>query len=254
MITRLLTVLSIVGPLLGGGAAMADETGKVIVLINPNSNAAVTHTMAELARAEIGTVATVNEMSNSGVPPLLTTPEDMANAIPGVVAAGVEAAKNPQVSAIIVAAFGDPGLAELRETVGVPVFGIGEEAFREAAEGGRPFGIATITPNPELVASFKARAEALGFGAQYRGVRVTPGDPKEIVKDPAKLDAALAEAVRESIEKDGAQAVIMGGGPLSGPGNPLTVAIRRTAGGCGQCRCSSSPESIGVEIASSGSA
>ena len=55
----------------------------------------------------------------------------------------------------------------------------------------------------------------MGYAQLYRGVRVTPGDPTELVKSPEKLDAALAKAVKESIEKDGAKAVIMGGGPLS---------------------------------------
>lgn len=237
MTGRQFAIGCVLAALLGGSAATAQETDKVIVLINPNSNAAATRSMADLARAELGAAATVEELSNTGAPPLLTTPEDMANAIPGVVAAGVEAAKNPAVSAIIVAAFSDPGLAELREEVKVPVFGIGEEAFREAARDGRPFGIATITPDPALIASFKAKAEELGFGAQYRGVRVTPGDPNALVKDPAALDAALAEAVRASIEEDGAEAVIMGGGPLSAAGlrlqpgfdAPLVVAVNAAA-------------------------
>jgi len=66
---------------------------------------------------------------------------------------------------------------------------------------------------------------------------VTPGDPNEIVKDPAKLDVALAAAVTESIEQDGAQAVIMGGGPLSASAIrlqpqfevPLVVAVNAAA-------------------------
>jgi len=227
--------LAALGLLVSLATAAAAED-RVIVLINPNSNDAATQSMADLARAEIGDAATVEGVSNAGAPPLLTTPEDMANAIPGVVAAGVEAAKDPRVAAIIVAAFSDPGLAELRDSVTVPVFGIGEEVFREAARDGRPFGIVTVTPNPELIASFEARAEALGFGAQYKGTRVTPGDPNELVKDPDALDNALSAAVTESIG-DGAEAVIMGGGPLSASAIrlqplfevPLVVAVNAAA-------------------------
>jgi allantoin racemase len=217
-------------------AQSPDGAGPVIVLVNPNSNEASTQSMVDLARAEIGDAARVTGVSNAEAPPLLTTPEDMANAIPGVVRAGVEAAE-AGAAAIIVSAFSDPGLEELRAEVEVPVFGIGEEVFHAAAEGGRPFGIVTVTPDQGLIDSFRDRAAALGYADQYRGVRVTPGDPTELVQSPERLDAALAEAARASINEDGAEAVIMGGGPLSAAALriqpefevPLVVAVTAAA-------------------------
>lgn len=222
----------------GGASPTPGGAGDtVIVLINPNSNAEATRSMAELARAEAEGVAAVIERSNEGAPPLLTTPQDMRDAVPGVVAAGVEAARDERVAAIIVAAFSDPGLEELRAEVDVPVFGIGEEAFHEAARDGRAFGVVTVTPDEGLIESFRAKAAALGYEPQYRGVRVTPGDPTELVRSPDTLDEALAEAVRRSVEEDGAEAVIMGGGPLSAPAirlqprfdAPLVVAVNAAA-------------------------
>jgi allantoin racemase len=210
---------------------------KVIVLINPNSNETATQSMADLARAETEGVASVEGRSNTGAPPLLTTPEDMENAIAGVVEIGVEAAKDERTAVIIVAAFSDPGLEELRAEVNIPVFGIGEEVFHEAAENGRAFGIVTVTPDEGLIESFRQKAAGLGYEGQYRGTRVTPGDPTELVQSPEKLDAALAEAVRQSVEEDGAEAVIMGGGPLSASAIrlqpqfdvPLVVAVSAAA-------------------------
>jgi allantoin racemase len=217
-------------------AQSAEEAGPVIVLINPNSNDASTQSMVDLARTEIGTAARVTGVSNAEAPPLLTTPEDMANAIPGVVRAGIEAAE-AGAAAIIVSAFSDPGLEELRAEVEVPVVGIGEEVFHAAAEGGRPFGIVTVTPDQGLIDSFRDRAAALGYADQYRGVRVTPGDPTELVQSPERLDAALTEAARAAINEDGAAAVIMGGGPLSAAALriqseievPLVVAVTAAA-------------------------
>lgn len=187
---------------------------KIVVLINPNSNADTTRSMTEIAATATGTVK-VEGKSNEGVPPLLTTPKDLADALPGVVRIGVEAAKDPRVGAIIVAAFGDPGLPELRAAVEVPVFGIREQSFREAARGGRSFGIATTTPDPGLLESFRQTAAALGYADQFRGTRATPGDPNALMKkSPDELDKALADVVRASIA-DGAKAVIIGGGPLT---------------------------------------
>ena len=218
-------------------ATLYNETGKIIVLINPNSNAKATKSMADLARAEIEGVSVVEGYSNEGAPPLLTTPKDMQNAISGVVKIGIEAAMDKRVSAIIVSAFSDPGLEELRSKVNIPVFGIGEEVFHEAELGGRAFGIVTVTPDEDLIRSFQEKAASLGYEGQYRGTRVTPGDPTELVKSPEYLDAALAKAVKASIEQDGAEAVIMGGGPLSASAIrlqsqfkvPLVVAVSAAA-------------------------
>ncbi|WP_205619082.1 aspartate/glutamate racemase family protein [Halomonas halocynthiae] len=196
-------------------SASNPENLKAIVLINPNSNTNATHSMANLARDEVSGKAIIIERSNSTAPPLLTTPQDMIDATPGVVGVGVEAAKDDNVAAIIVSAFSDPGLEELREEVDIPVFGIGEEVFHEAARGGREFGIVTVTPDEALIESFRLKAASLGYEELYRGVRVTPGDPNELVLSPEALDMALAEAVKLSISEDAAEAVIMGGGPLS---------------------------------------
>lgn len=202
----------VLGPTLASAESSPD---KIIVLINPNSNEKTTQSMTEIAASAAGSAATVVGRSNEGVPPLLTTPKDLADALPGVVKIGTQAAADPNVKAIIVSAFGDPGLEELRAAVQTPVFGIREQSFREAAKGGRPFGIATTTPDPGLLESFRKTAAALGYESQFRGTRATPGDPNALMaKSPEELDAALAEAVKASMA-DGAEAVIIGGGPLT---------------------------------------
>ena len=218
-------------------APLYNETGKIIILINPNSNATATKSMSDLARDQTKGAAVVEGYSNDGAPPLLTTPKDMQNAASEVVKIGVEASMDKRVSAIIVSAFSDPGLEALRARVNIPVFGIGEEVFHEAALGGRAFGIVTVTPDEDLIRSFQEKAASLGYAKQYRGTRVTSGDPIELVKSPEYLDAALAKAVKVSIEEDGAKAVIMGGGPLSAAAIrlqpqfdvPLVVAVSAAA-------------------------
>jgi Asp/Glu/hydantoin racemase len=82
----------------------------------------------------------------------------------------------------------------------------------EAAAGGRRFGVATTTPL--LKSKIDALPEALGLRSRYTGTRFAEGDPQELMRDPAQLRAALAGAVEACIAKDGAEAVIIGGGPL----------------------------------------
>ena len=208
-----------------------------IVLINPNSNQNATKAMADLARLEVKNKFEIVERSNTGVPPLLTTPQDMLNAVSGVVSIGKDVSKDNDVVAIIVSAFGDPGLKELREVVEIPVFGIGEEVFHAAAEGNRTFGIVTITPNPGVLKSFADKAKSLGYANLYKGVRLTEGDMNELVASPRMLDAALKVAVNISITLDSADAVIVGCGPCSTAGLriqkyfeiPIQVAVSAAA-------------------------
>ena len=210
---------------------------KKIVLINPNSNSNATKAMADLARLEVDGKYEIVERSNIGVPLYLTTPEDMKNAVSGVVKIGKEVSKDDKVVAIIVSAFSDPGLKELRAEVDIPVFGIGEEVFHAAAEGNTKFGIVTITPNPSLLKSFAEKAKSLGYENLYQGVRVTEGDMNELVASPTKLDAALMAAINNSINLDSAGAVIVGCGPCSMAGLriqkhfdiPIEVAVPAAA-------------------------
>ncbi|PJN96029.1 hydantoin racemase, partial [Amaricoccus sp. HAR-UPW-R2A-40] len=102
-LSRLALAASLLAAPLVALPALAAE--KVIVLINPNSNEGATSSMAELARMELGDGLRVEGRSNAGAPPLLTTPEDMRNAVSGVVEIGVAAAQDETVAAIIVAAF-----------------------------------------------------------------------------------------------------------------------------------------------------
>ena len=177
-----------------------------ILLINPNSNAATTAMMVEIAAAAAGNRARITGATARHGPAMLTTPADLAAAAVEVIAIGRSQAA--PYSAILVAAFGDPGAAELAQIVAIPVLGLAEASMRAAAAGQRRFGVATVTP--ALVPAIAARAAQLGLGPLYCGTRVTPNIPT----DPHALTAALASAVAQC-QADGAQAVIIGGGPLA---------------------------------------
>ena len=82
---------------------------------------------------------------------------------------------------IIVSAFGDPGLAELRHKVAIPVVGICEASMIEASQGGRRFGVATSTP--DLIEAIGQRAHDLGLAHLYTGIRCTEGDPVALAAD-----------------------------------------------------------------------
>ncbi|MFG2333139.1 aspartate/glutamate racemase family protein [Streptomyces sp. NPDC048604] len=183
------------------------------MLINPNTSAATTATMVALARRELAPSGLpVRGVTVPRGPRTLTDPVALAAAAPQVVTAGLRAVAAGDCAALIVGAFGDPGLAELRARAGVPVVGLAEASLREAAEGGARFGVATTTPR--LAGSIGARVAELGLTAEFTGVRLTTDDQEHLSTRPHDLLAQLSAAIHRSLTQDGATRVVVGGGPL----------------------------------------
>lgn len=181
-----------------------------ILLINPNSSHATSSMMLAIAeRAVTGRLAVAIATAKRN-PPMIVTPEQLTAAADEVIEIGT--AHDDGCLGIIVSAFGDPGLAALKARVDIPVVGICEASMIEAARNGRKFGVATTTP--DLIEAIDERAHDLGLAGHYTGIRCTPGDPLALAGDEKRLREQLGEAVRHCIELDGAEAVIIGGGPL----------------------------------------
>jgi Asp/Glu/hydantoin racemase len=189
-----------------------------ILLINPNSSQATTDMMVRIARAAAPADAEViGATAQRGVPMIIDAPTLAASA-PEVVEVGQRLSNG--VSGIIISAFGDPGIADLRRAVPVPVVGIAEAAMLAGSDNDRRFGVATVTPG--LVASIDAKADELGVGRLYTGTRLTADDPLKLAADPARLIEALKQAVSDCIQRDKAEAVVIGGGPLGNAAIALT--------------------------------
>lgn len=180
-----------------------------LILVNPNTSAATTEAMLSIARDAAPVGALLSGRTASFGAPLITRPEALDVAARAVVAMA------PHISGmdgVIVAAFGDPGLEELRELLDCPVTGIAEAGMAEAAAGGRRFAIATTTP--DLVTRIAATAERHGHH-HFVGTWVTRGDPETVMADAGHLVDALGETCHRAISEGGADAIVIGGGPLA---------------------------------------
>lgn len=182
-----------------------------ILLINPNTSVRSTEMMVSVARPLLPPGFTIRGACAARGSAMILDAAGLAVAEEEVVRIGTEEAGG--ADAVLVAAFSEPGARRLRALLPVPVVGIGEAAIREAAAGGRRFGIATVTPG--LVGSIEGIVDELGLAAAFAGVRVPDCDPLRLAANPAAQDEALARAARECIALDGAEAVVIGGGPLS---------------------------------------
>ncbi len=181
-----------------------------ILLINPNSNEATTAMMVAIARSAAAGGFDIVGATAMRAPTMIVSAEALEAAAPEV--EEIARLRGGECDGVIVSAFGDPGLAGIKAAMKLPAVGIGESSMLEAAENGRRFGVATTTPL--LRAKIDTLSDALGLRSHYTGTRCADGDPQELMRDPAQLRAALAGAVEACIVRDGAEAVIIGGGPL----------------------------------------
>ena len=180
----------------------------MIALINPNTSAASTASMLRIAKEAAGPGIPIEGLTAPFGAPLITTPAALARAAEAVVALA------PQLraaGAVLIAAFGDPGLSALRDLLAVPVTGLAEAGMREAAQGGRRFAVVTTTP--DLRDGIAATAEAHGHD-RFLGTWTTPGDPVALTSNDAALATALAAACARAVDA-GAEAIVIGGGPLA---------------------------------------
>ncbi|MBB3770391.1 Asp/Glu/hydantoin racemase [Angulomicrobium tetraedrale] len=189
---------------------------KPILLINPNTNAGITAAMLDIARESLPDARVEGLTARFGAP-LITDETALAEAGRAVLDLAQHIGK---AAGVIVAAFGDPGLAALRARIALPITGLAEAGMAEAGEGGRRFAVVTTTP--DLVAAIARSAQAYGHGPAFLGTFLTPGDPRDVMAVPDRLVEALAEACSRAV-KVGAEAVVIGGGPLA-------VAARALAG------------------------
>jgi allantoin racemase len=191
-----------------------------LLLINPNTNAATTNMMRAIAQAAAPGGTLIDAMSAPYGVPLITNDEALAQSAKAVQALAGTIASTPP-DGVIISAFGDPGLAALRLRLSCPVTGIAEAGMAEAGSGRRPFAVVTTTP--DLVDSITALAHAYGHGATFRGVALTEGDVHAVMADHETLVEALAKACAYAIETLGAQALVIGGGPLGQAAQSLSM-------------------------------
>ena len=183
-----------------------------ILLINPNTSQATTRMMVDIAAAALPAGFRVQGCTARSGVPMITNEAEMRRAVPQVLRSWQDAAAQQHWDGVIISAFGDPGIAQVRAAARVPVVGICEASLREGGAGARRFGVATVTP--ALAGMIDRQVQALGLAAAYTGIRLTAGDPRALAADPDQLLQALAGAVHQCVERDGAEAVVIGGGPL----------------------------------------
>ena len=116
--------------------------------------------------------------------------------------------------AVIVAAFGDPGLWGLREVLPVPVLGMTESALASACLLGHRFSIIAISQR--IQAWYREAVEANGLIDRLASIRALDRPLASIGAVQQDHAAALRELCERAVDEDGAEVIVLAGAPLAG--------------------------------------
>lgn len=190
-----------------------------ILLINPNTTEAMTVSMTRVARSVANRHAEIVPLTaTSGFPYIASRAEAQVS---GAQVLETIARHRPEADAVIIAAFGDPGLVAARELFDLPVIGMAEAAVMTAAMLGERFSIVTFTPH--MLRWYTDCVRQTGLAARFTGVRCPDQPPASVDAVAEALRADLLALVTAATATDGADVVILGGAPLAGLAQELAA-------------------------------
>ena len=192
-----------------------------ILVINPNISESVTALIAAEARrvASPGTVI-LPATASFGVAYIETESEA---AIGAWAAMNLYAEQGTDCDAVVIAAFGDPGLPAVREIAPVPVVGIAEAAFAAAGELGTRFSIVAISKR--IAAWYRRCAWLAEVGGNLASIRSLTGPIGDIGAVQEEQEAALLSLCTRIVDRDSAEAIILAGAPLAGLGRRIASRL-----------------------------
>lgn len=183
-----------------------------LLLINPNISESVTALIRAEAERSASPGTDVEVMTAPfGVAYIETRFEALIGAY---AVAELAAAHHARFDAVIVAAFGDPGLAGLREVLPCPVTGMTEAALASACLLGNRFSIVAISQR--IRAWYRESVQAIGLEgrlASIRGLDEPLADIGRVQESQGDRLLALAE---RCVDEDGADVIVLAGAPLAG--------------------------------------
>jgi Asp/Glu/hydantoin racemase len=183
-----------------------------LLLINPNTTPEVTRIVEAAARAVVPEDVTLAAETGAFGARYIST--RAASAVAAHAALDAFARHEERCDAVLLACFGDPGLAALKEIAPVPVVGMAEAACLLACTLGARFAI--VTGGERWGPMLREFVAAQGLSLRCAGIRTVAPTGGEIARDPEGATGLLAQACTDAIRRDGADVVILGGAALAG--------------------------------------
>lgn len=183
-----------------------------LLVINPNISGEVTRLIESEARRSTrpGTELTM-ATAPFGVAYIETRAEAQ---IGGYAAMQLAAEHYAGHDAVVVAAFGDPGLAALREILPIPVVGMTESALVSACQRGSRFSVIAISQR--IQAWYRETIAAYGFSERLASIRALDEPLAHIGRVQEDQGQRLVALAERAVQDDGADVLILAGAPLAG--------------------------------------
>ena len=183
-----------------------------LLLINPN----ISDSVSDLIRAEAERSASPGTQievvtAAFGVAYIETRFEAMIGAY---AVAQLAAEHHADFDAVIVAAFGDPGLGGLREALPCPVTGLTEAALASACLLGGRFSIVAISQR--IRAWDRETVQHYGLESRLASIRALDETLADIGNVQGNQGERLLALAERCVKDDGADVIVLAGAPLAG--------------------------------------
>ncbi len=189
-----------------------------IAVINPNTTASMTATIADAARRVTHADTEIQAITSSMGPVSIEGYYDEVFAIPGLL---VEIAKAERegADAIVIACFDDTGLDAARALASIPVIGICEAAVSATAFIAQRFSIVTTMERSRLPVEHLVHRYGMSSRCKVRAADV----PVLSLEDPnSNARDRLRSEISSALEDDKAEAIVLGCAGMA----DLTAALR----------------------------
>lgn len=182
-----------------------------LLVINPNTTEAMTRTVVEQVGLLAGQGVELRGVTAAFGSEVIATPASFATGADAALAAWRSHQGWPD--AVLLACFGDPGLATLRAEAAVPVAGMAEAAMREAIALGQPYAI--LTAGAQWPGMLREVARQYGADALLKEVIALETTGLAVSRDPAAFLGGLQGAL-DRLWQAGIQTAILGGAGFAG--------------------------------------
>ena len=177
-----------------------------IAVINPNTTASMTATIAHAARLVAAPTTEIVPVTSSMGPVSIEGYYDEAFALPGLLKA-ISQAERDGAEAAVIACFDDTGLDAARAMADIPVIGICEAALVTAAFIAKRFTVVTTMERSRVPIEELAHRYGMAGRAKIRAANIAVlalEDPNSGARD--QLRSEIARAIAE----DNAEAIVLG--------------------------------------------
>jgi allantoin racemase len=194
-----------------------------LLLVNPNTTAAMTRAIAASARTAATSDLIVEATNPTTGPASIENDDDERRCVPHLLAEFERAAvrTHDRPDAYVIACFGDPGLDQARALVDGPVLGIAQAAMHAAALTAGSFSVVTSVSATVSRAWELAKAYTPG---QCLGVYASDIPVLTIDSDPTTVNP-IGELCERALAQDGSHAIVLGCAAMAKFAAPLSQRL-----------------------------